>query len=138
MLGSLLGIDVGEQRVGLAIAHDGLSIAMPLTTLERRANDFWEQLLQVMKQNNIQGLVIGLPRGLEGQDTNQTEAVRQFAHELARQTSVPYHWQDEALTSVHAEEILRKQNKPYTKADIDAQAASLILTDYLDTRKIAQ
>lgn len=131
-----MGLDVGEKRVGIALARAGLRMALPLTTLDRQADDFWQQLLQVMKQNDVDALVVGLPRNLEGQETGQTAAARQFAQELATQSDIPQTWQDEALTSVKAEEILRQSNKPYEKGDIDALAASLILSDYLEARQV--
>jgi putative Holliday junction resolvase len=108
---------------------------MPLTTLER-TETFWSELLQVMKQNDVDQIVIGLPRGLDGQETDQTAAAQAFGKELANQTNVPISWQDEAVTSVQAETVLKQQGKPYTKGDIDAVAASLILQDYLQNRKV--
>lgn len=135
MPNNVLALDVGEKRVGVALARAGLSVALPLVTLERQAADFWHQLLQTMKQNDVTELVIGLPRGLEGQETAQTVSAQAFGQELSSQTDVPIHWQDEALTSVKAEEILKNSGKPYEKGNIDALAASLILADYLETHR---
>ncbi len=138
MPSSTLALDVGEQRVGVAIARAGLRVALPLTTLQRPTEGFWQELLQLMKQNDVSDVVIGLPRGLNGQETAQTAATRAFGQELATHTDAAIHWQDEALTSVAAEDILKQQGKPYAKGDIDALAASLILTDYLETSKVKQ
>lgn len=131
---STLALDVGEKRVGVAIAHGDVRIALPMTTLERQADDFWEDLLELIAKQDVGQLVIGLPRGLDGQETDQTRAALAFGDELAEKTDISITWQDEALTSIKAESILRSQGKPYKKADIDALAASLILTDYLETR----
>lgn len=138
MPGSIIALDVGEQRVGLAIARSGLSVAFPLATLERSAADFWEQLLQVMKQNDASDIVIGLPRGLDGQETAQTAAVQAFAKQLTDKIDLQLHWQDEAVTSIKAEDVLKHSGQPYAKGDIDAVAASLILTDFLETRKVSK
>lgn len=133
-MSSTLALDVGEKRVGVAIAHGDVRIALPMTALARQDDDFWEGLLEVIAKNDIGQLVIGLPRGLDGQETDQTRAAQAFGEELAQKTDIPLVWQDEALTSIKAESILRSQGKPYAKGDIDALAASLILTDYLETR----
>ena len=76
-------------------------------------------------------LVIGLPRGLEGQTTPQTEATQTFGSSLAEQLKLPVNWQDEALTSAQAEAELKARGKPYTKEAIDALSATYILEDYL-------
>jgi putative Holliday junction resolvase len=77
------------------------------------------------------GLVIGLPRGLDGQETAQTRAVREFAEQLKPAVQLPYYWQDEAVTSRQAEEELKSRGKPYQKGDIDALSATYILEDFL-------
>ena len=134
---NIVALDVGEQRVGVAIARDGLQVALPLTTLDRQAADFWETLAALLKEHHVSEVVIGLPRGLDGQESAQTAAAQAFGTELSAQTETSIHWQDEALTSVKAEAILKQQGKPYAKSDIDTLAASLILTDYLETRQVA-
>jgi putative Holliday junction resolvase len=128
---NLLALDVGSKRVGVAIATSDVTIARPLTTLDREAEDFWQQIDTVVQAHEIDELVIGLPRGLDGQETGQTQAVRAFAEELSGQLSLPQHWQDEALTSVKARETLDARGGNYQKGDIDALAASYILADYL-------
>lgn len=127
-----LGLDAGEKRVGVAMVRAEVRIPVTLETLNRQSPDFWDKLSEVIKQNDIGQIVIGLPRGLEGQETAQTNYVRDFAGELAGHFALPVHWQDEALTSVQAENILNGSGKPYKKADVDALAASLILADYLE------
>lgn len=135
-MNNVIALDVGEQRVGVAIARAGLRIAMPLVTLTRPADDFWEQLTGLLQEHQITQVVVGLPRGLDGQETAQTTLTRNFAEQLQATCHVSVVWQDEALTSVKAEETLKASKKPYTKADIDAVAASLILNDYLQSYKV--
>jgi putative Holliday junction resolvase len=136
-MSSVLALDVGHVRVGVAQARSDLRMAIPLTTLARNDDDFWSQLQQLLTQNEVSEIVIGLPRGLDGQETDQTRAVQAFGSELTGKINLPIIWQDEALTSVKAESILRSQGKPYKKGDIDALAASLILTDYLETHRLS-
>lgn len=128
---NLLALDVGGKRVGVAVSRSVVVMARPLTTLDRQAHDFWQQLIDLTVEHEIQEIILGLPRGLDGQETAQTEAVRAFADEMAGHITLPMHWQDEALTSVKAEETLRERGGQYQKGDIDALAASYILADYL-------
>lgn len=132
-MSNTLALDIGERRVGVALARGDIQIAVPLTTLLRWSDEFWDDLKDAILKNDISHLVLGLPRGLDGQETAQTKATQAFGAELASKFDLPITWQDEALTSVKAESILRAQGKPYNKGDIDALAASLILTDYLET-----
>jgi putative Holliday junction resolvase len=129
---SVLALDVGEQRVGVALARAGLRIAVALPTLARQTPDFWDDVTTVINENDVQTVVIGLPRGLNGQATAQTAYAHAFGDELAKRSQVTIVWQDEALTSVEAERQLRESGQPFDKADIDARAACLILGDYLE------
>lgn len=137
MANNTLALDIGEKRVGVALARSDIQIAMPLTTLQMQSDDFWAELQDVVTKNEVGQLVLGLPRGLDGQGTDQTRAAQAFGVELASKIGLPVIWQDEALTSVKAESILKSQGKPYQKGDIDALAASLILTDYLETHRLS-
>lgn len=132
---NLLALDVGSKRVGVAVSRADVVMARPLTTLDREAEDFWQQLVSLVAEHETQELVVGLPRGLDGQETGQTEAVRAFVDEMAGHLTMPIHWQDEALTSVKAEETLRERGGDYQKGDIDALAASYILADYLQEQQ---
>ena len=121
---------MGDVRVGVALATLAARLVQPLTTL-KRDDTFFEELRRIIKEEDVGELVVGLPRGLDGQDTAQTETARAFVAELKRQVDLPIHLQDEAVTSVEAEAELKARRKPYSKADIDALAAAYILKDYL-------
>jgi putative holliday junction resolvase len=127
---TLLALDVGERRVGVARAQTSAGIASPLTTLERSDN-FLRELQTLIDENQAATLVIGLPRGLDGQETAQTGLVRQFVAEIRTRLDIPIVWQDEALTSRKAEAELTARGKPYAKAEVDALAATYILEDYM-------
>jgi putative holliday junction resolvase len=109
---ALLGLDVGDRRIGVARATTDVKLAL---------------------QENIAILVVGLPRGMDGQETAQTAHIRKFAKELGERLTIPLHMQDEAVTSVKAEETLKARGRAYKKEDIDALAASYILQDFIDT-----
>lgn len=130
--GYILALDVGERRVGTAIASPIAKLAQPFKTLDN-SDDIWSEILQVIKQEDISTLVVGLPRSLSSQDTQQTLNVRNFAAKLHKLTNIEPVLQDEALTSHQAEAELRARGTKYAKGDIDALAATYILNDYLAT-----
>jgi putative Holliday junction resolvase len=126
----ILALDVGGVRIGVAMADAELKFANPLTTL---INDetVWDRLAALIQENQVETVVVGLPRSLQGHETPQTQICRDFAKELSERLKIAVALQDEATTSVKAEAELRSRGKPYEKADIDALAATYILEDYL-------
>lgn len=127
---AILALDVGEVRIGVALADAELRFPNPLTTLDNNAK-VWEKLGKLIDDNEVKTVVIGLPRGLDGQETAQTQSTRSFIAEFRANFTVPIETQDEALTSVKAEAELEARGKPYKKTDVDALAATYILEDYL-------
>ena len=127
---SILALDVGERRIGVALADVRVRIPAPLATLQRGESTFHE-IQELIDKHAVVILVVGLPRGLDGQHTAQTMAVEEFKSNLERTLSIPVRWQDEALTSRKAEEELTERGKPYKKEDIDALSATYILDDFL-------
>ncbi len=127
---TILALDVGERRIGVAVANMAARLASPLTTLIRSESSFPE-VQELIHHHDTAILVVGLPRGLEGQHTRQTVAVEEFKAALEQFVSVPVYWQDEALTSKQAEAELDARGKPYKKEDIDALSANYILDDFM-------
>jgi len=127
---SILSLDVGERRIGVALASSQARLAAPLTTLQRGEASV-QDIQQLIEQQGAGVLVIGLPRGLDGQHTAQTTAVEEFGALLKKHLAVPIYWQDEAVTSRHAEAELEARGKPYQKGDIDALSATYILEDFI-------
>jgi len=128
--GTIAALDLGTARIGVAIADMQVRLAHPVDTL-RNDDSLVQHLREFCDQEHVTQLVIGLPRGLEGQTTPQTEATQTFGSSLAEQLKLPVNWQDEALTSAQAEAELKARGKPYTKEAIDALSATYILEDYL-------
>ncbi|HET8690083.1 MAG TPA: Holliday junction resolvase RuvX [Candidatus Saccharimonadales bacterium] len=126
----ILALDVGEKRIGVARADTVTRFPFPLTTVT--VDDMVVvRLREIINEVAPLCLVIGYPRNQAGQPTRQTAAVEAFAEKL-KSFNLPIVWQDESLTSVLAEEYLKSHKKNYTKADIDAHAAAIILGDYLE------
>lgn len=132
---NLLALDVGTVRIGVALASSVVRLAHPLITLPSDKN-FTESLLQIIKDEAVGTLIVGLPRGLDGQETSQTELVRQFTTVMQSKVNLPVYFQDEALTSQKAKQELEARGKPYQKHQVDALAATYILEDYLKDNEV--
>lgn len=127
---SILALDVGAKRIGVASANAVARIAHPHSTLEHTA-DIIDRIKRLAASEQAAIMVVGLPRGMSGQDTEQTRTVQAFGQELGAQLGLPLFWQDEAVTSEQAEAELKQRGKSYVKGDIDALAATYILEDFL-------
>ncbi|GAC1392379.1 MAG: Holliday junction resolvase RuvX [Candidatus Saccharimonadales bacterium] len=125
-----LAIDFGNARIGLAMTNSIARMPSPFKTLQN-SEHVKDEIISIIKTENIDVLVVGLPRNLSGQDTHQTEIVRAFGTELLTLTSLPLYYQDEALTSKKAESELNLRGRQFTSADIDALSAVYILEDFL-------
>lgn len=130
MAKNLLGLDVGEKRIGVALADTDVRIAIAYDTIEVDGNEV-VNILTLVERESVSTIVIGYPRNQSGEATAQTEFVQAFADKLV-DSDADIVFQDESLTSVMAEDRLKSYKKPYSKGDIDAQAAAIILQDYLE------
>ena len=138
-MGRLLGIDYGEKRVGVAISDPTGTIASALDTiLFKSKEDLFQQLKKRIALEDIAGVVVGMPFGMKGQVTAQTETVQKFISELRSQLSVSVNSADERLSSVEAGRVLREQGyqPSRNKAMDDSTAAAIILQSYLDGKKL--
>jgi len=127
----LLALDVGGRRIGVARADSIGRIAAPLTTVDVDGTEL-VVLQRLLLENDVTGLVVGLPRNMSGEPTQQTQLVQQFVQNRLQAFDLPVAYQDESLTSVAAEQELQKRKKPYQKGDVDALAATFILQDYME------
>jgi putative Holliday junction resolvase len=130
----LLALDIGSRRIGVAIADSDTKMAQPLVTLDVTPG-IMRGLSKLIAENNTDCLVCGLPRGIEGQDTEQTRYTLDFIDRLKENVKIPVYTQDEAVTSYKAEQELISRGKPYQKSDIDKLAAVYILEDFLQSHK---
>ncbi len=128
-----LGIDVGDQRTGLAISDEDGSFAFPRKVVSGGVEAAKEEIGLIMKEHAIEGIVIGLPQNFKGEDTRQTDKVRHFGEMLKEIITVPVIFQNEILTSKQID-----KSGASTKNMQDASAAALILQQFLDTRRLSQ
>ena len=125
-----LALDVGERRIGVAMADSQVKIAIPFGCLENDQRIITE-VTKLLIDHNIDVVVVGYPRNQSGETTKQTLFVEEFVGRLAEiDLDAEIVYQDESLTSVQAEQRLGSKVKD--KGEIDAEAASIILQDYLE------
>ena len=139
--GRILAIDYGSRRMGLAVS-DPLGItAQGLETLERRnkRSDF-ARLEKLIRENQVQEIVLGNPLRMSGEAGAQSEKVAGFAEELRQRFQLPVHLWDERLTSAEANRILREADLSIQKRAqaVDRMAAVLILQSFLQAREARQ
>ncbi len=131
----IIGLDVGEKRIGVSKADSSTRIAVPVGFLQVDGTE-WQEISKIANLNNTNFFVLGLPRSNEGNETKQTLFVRSFARTLAKMIpNAKIRFQDESLTSVEAESRLKARQKKYEKGDIDAEAATIILQDFIENFK---
>jgi len=128
---SLVCLDVGEKRIGVAVADSSVRIAVAFDTIEVDGNEL-KAIAEIVIREGADTIIVGYPRNQQGETTAQTNYVENFAKGL-EDIADNIIFQDESLTSVIAEQRLVSMKKPYTKGDIDAQAAAIILEDYMET-----
>jgi len=127
---NFLSLDVGKARIGVAIANSISRLPSPLTTL-RNDGDFLSTLKTIIYENQINELVIGLPKNLDDDETEQTAWLRVFYEDLKSKIDLTMHLENESLSSVRAENDLKAVGRTYAKEDIDALAACYILDDFI-------
>jgi putative Holliday junction resolvase len=120
-----LGLDIGEKRVGVARGSSATRLTTPLAVLPG-GNELIPQLQRLVEAEQVDELVIGLPRGLDSQETKQTEFTRAVGLKIAQSLGLPIHWQDEAGTTQAARERVKSDTE-----NIDMHAAAILLEDYL-------
>ncbi|HTI41240.1 MAG TPA: Holliday junction resolvase RuvX [Vicinamibacterales bacterium] len=139
----MVGLDIGEKRIGVAISDLTGTLARPLSVLRPAGLDV--DALEIVgreiarlaeEEDGVGAVVVGLPRRLDGTPTDMTTRVEKFAQQLHAKTSLPVTLQDERLSSREAESRLALRDKDWRsrKARLDAAAAAVILQDYLDGR----
>ena len=132
-----LGIDYGRRRVGLAICDEEELIVSPLCQVNvdpGRLETLIERLKQIVKENEIEQVVLGLPVNMDDSEGEQAGRVRAFGRRLAHQIPAKLHLQDERLSTAAADEILAGSGLTHKKrkARRDMLAACDILQSFLD------
>jgi len=134
-MGRFLAIDFGEKRVGLALSDPMKIIAKPFKTIfYSNQNDLINKIALIIKDEKIEKIILGLPKGLKGNNTSQTNLVIEFYNFINDKIDTPIVMEDERLSSVSAKKSLILQNikTGHNKTLIDETAAAIFLQLYLD------
>lgn len=135
--GRVLGVDYGTRRVGLALSDSARTVALPYRTLPA-GPQLLDAIAAVVEREGVVEVVVGLPLGLRGQETERTREVRAFAEKLQARLGIPVHLVDERLTSLEAERRLREAGRKPSreKHRVDQVAAMLILESFLRSDRL--
>ncbi len=146
---SILAVDYGRARIGLALADAQTRMAQPLSTMERiNRNEDMRRLRELVREHGVKQIVVGLPLRLDGTRGEMAEEAGRFAQRVRKQIGVPVEMVDERLSSWEAERLLeevqgrfihdeklkvsKKSKNVQAKMSVDAVAAAVILKEYLD------
>lgn len=135
----LLGLDVGEKRIGVAKADSSVKIAVPVGALAVDGSEL-ANIAKLVKLHNAEIVVVGMPRNLQGQTTQQSEYTKAFVKRLNKYLldtkptgkTIKIFFQDESLTSVQAKANLKSKNVTKKSGVIDAESATIILQDFIE------
>lgn len=132
---NLLGIDVGERRIGVAMGESTLRLALPVRVIERESLKHDAQSIQeLVREYDADRIVIGLPLLLDGSEGEQAARVRGFVDRLRMLVTTPFEFWDERFSTVEAMNAQRDagHNTRSGRATVDASAAAVLLQSYLD------
>lgn len=129
---NIISLDIGTKRVGIARSNKIAKIAEPLMTVENN-KELSDKVAEIADQQDADLIVVGLPRNLDSKDTEQTKYSKKIAKKITDRTGIKIVFYDEALSSIQAEEILKSKRSPYSKSDIDAMSAAVILDNFMES-----
>ena len=136
--GRVMALDLGSKRVGVALSDPTRTIAQSYGVVQRKSRDEdFARYQQIMTEQKVTLLVVGLPTTSEGGDSETAVWIRDYIAEFSQQCGVPIQFWDESFTTVQAEDSLRQRGKRGKKArqQVDAVAAAFILQSYLDAQR---
>ena len=137
-MAKILGLDLGERRIGLALSDDTGLLAFPLTALSRSdlEGDI-SSILGTVQEHSVIEIVVGMPLSLTGKRGPQAHSTKRFITALAEKTSIPIRTLDERFSTVEAERLLHETGRKPSRdrGRLDAASSAIILQAYLDSRK---
>jgi putative Holliday junction resolvase len=138
---SLIGLDLGTKTIGVAVSDTILSVATPIKTIRRQKFSIdAELLLGVISNKSCCGVIIGLPKNMDGSEGPRAQSTRAFARNFSVKTNLPITFWDERLSTVAAEKaLLEADTTRKRRAEvIDHVAAAYILQGFLDRLRVLQ
>src|SRR5690349_3673140 len=132
----ILALDPGSKRIGVAVSDELKTLAQPLEFIAATPFEaFVERLKAILEEKDVELILVGMPRNMDGSYGPAAQKVREFIAELAKQVTVPIKTWDERLTSVQANRFLIQGNvrRDKRKEKVDKTAAAILLQSYLDS-----
>ena len=136
---SLIGLDLGTKTIGVAVSDITLSVATPIKTIKRKKFSLdANHLLGIISNKNCCGIIIGLPKNMDGSEGPRAQSTRAFARNFSAKSELPITFWDERLSTVAAEKaLLEADTTRKRRAEvIDHVAAAYILQGFLDRLKV--
>ena len=134
----MLGLDLGEARIGVAVSDPTGTLCTPCKAIRRTADGSdIRQIVDFARKESAVGIVVGLPVTMEGRRGTQAQAALRFCEALRKATPLPVATWDERLSSVEAQALLRDAGRKPSrdKGSIDSVAAALVLEAFLTKRR---
>lgn len=133
-MGRVMGLDLGARRVGVALSDSGRALATPYEVIDRVGADLAARLREIVADEQVEAVVVGLPVSLSGQEGPAASAARDQAARLEEELAVPVEMFDERLTTVSAQRPLRElgMKGAARRRVIDKVAAAVMLQSWLD------
>jgi putative Holliday junction resolvase len=134
----IMGLDIGDKRIGVALCDPDEILASPHSTIVRKTDEqAIQSIIDIALQNNVKCIIAGVPYSMDGSIGKQAAEVITFIEKISQSTEIPVEMQDERLSTVAAENLLkeagRRRNK--LKDRRDSAAAAYILQGYLDKQR---
>jgi putative Holliday junction resolvase len=133
-----MGLDIGQRRIGIALSDPMELFAQGYGVLERGAslNQDLHRLNEIISKETVEGIVVGLPKNMDGSEGFMAEKVRAFSEKMKERFDLPLFFWDERLSTVAAERVLLEADlsRKKRKQKIDQVAAVFILQNFLDSR----
>lgn len=135
----IMGLDIGDKRIGVALSDPEEILASPHTTITREDDESAVQsILGIAGEYDVKIIVAGVPYSLNGTIGQQAESIIAFIEKIKQNTEIPIELQDERLSTVAATNLLREagRRREKLKKRRDSAAAAFILQGYMDSRKV--
>ena len=133
----IIGLDLGEKRIGVAAADDRTQVAVPVTTIEADGDPV-AAITSLVHEQNADELVVGLPLSMTGVMGPQALLTMEVVEALRERTALPVHTWDERLTTAQASRSTPRRGRAAAKGARDAIAAAILLQAFLDSRRTSR
>jgi putative Holliday junction resolvase len=135
----ILGLDLGDRRIGVALSDPSGWLASPLTVLHCSGREAdLTAIEQLVQQHGAERVIVGCPRSLDGTLGPQAQRVQSYTEQIRKRLQVPVILWDERLSTVQAERLIHETGKRVRRERIDAAAAAVILQSYLDAQSLTE